>query len=128
MRSTYQRVYRGTQMSPNANARGNGFPSTAIVSTTRFVAGSMRETVLDRTLGTNTVPSPAIAALSGPWPTGIVATTLRVEGSMRETVLSSEFETQTAVGDTAVECGPFPTRTVLTRFVFASMRKMRFPF
>ena len=39
-------------------------------------ARSIRETVPPVTLGTNTVPSAATAAFSGPSPTGIVATSL----------------------------------------------------
>src|SRR6478735_5285107 len=102
-------------MSPNASAIGNGCEPTAMVSTTLFVAGSILETVPPVTLGTNTVPSAATAALSGPCPTGIVATTFRVAGSMRETVLSPKFETQTADGETATARGTLPTRTELTR-------------
>lgn len=37
----------GTQMSPNANAAGNGCGPTSIVLTTLFVAGSIRESVFE---------------------------------------------------------------------------------
>jgi len=117
----------GTQMSPNAAAAGNGRMPTEIVWMTLFVAGSILETVSSPTLGTKTVPSAPIAAFSGPWPTWIVATTLRVFGLIRETVFERLFETQIASLVTATERGVSPTRTVDTRFVWASIRTTRLP-
>src|SRR4051794_1543153 len=114
-------------MSPNAYAAGNGPAPTGIVSITVLVAGSMRETVFEPTLGTNTVPSEATAAFSGAWPTRIVATTFRLFGLIRETVFEPLLETQTALAVTATERGFWPTRTLVTRFVRASIRKTRLP-
>ena len=77
--------------------------------------------------GTKTVPSAATAAFSGPWPTRIVATTFRLFGSIRETVFEPLFETQIAPLETATDRGLSPTRTLVTRFVRASIRKTRRP-
>jgi hypothetical protein len=55
-------------MPPNALAAGKGFEPTAIVFTTVFVAGSMRESVSEPRFGTKIVPSSAIAAFSGRLP------------------------------------------------------------
>ena len=68
--------------------------------------------------GTKTVPSAAIAALSGAFPTRIVATTLSRRGSTRETVFDLPFDTQTAVLETATDRGALPTvmlRSLLVR-------------
>ena len=73
---------------------------------TWFVAGSIRETVFEPLFGTKTVPSSAIAALSGAFPTRIVATTLRRRGSTRETVFDLPFDTQTALLETATDAVP----------------------
>src|SRR4051794_12527529 len=110
-------------MSPNALAAGNGLTPTGVVSITLFVAGSILETVSLRTFGTKTVPSGATAAFSGPSPTRIVATSFRVFGSIRETVFEPLLETQIAVLATASDRGVSPARTLVTRFVRASMRK-----
>src|SRR5215210_8731560 len=114
-------------MSPNAEAAGNGFVPTGIVSTTVFVAGSIRETVLEPRFGTKTVPSSAIAAFSGCLPTRIVVTTLRVFGLMRETVFERWFETQIAELEAASERGALPTRTHVTLLVRGSIRNTRRP-
>src|SRR6266480_44284 len=117
----------GTQMSPKALAAGNGVFPTAIVFITRFVAGSMRETVFEPTLGTKTVPSAATAGFSGWESTWIFASTFRVRGSSRQTESDRRFETQIAVFDAARERGPSPTRIALTLFVRASIRKILCP-
>src|SRR5829696_738415 len=117
----------GTQMSPNAEAAGNGLVPTAIVLTTVFVAGSIRETVLEPRFGTKTVPSSAIAAFSGCLPTRIVATTFRVFGLMRDTVFERWLETQIAELEAANERGVRPTRIQLTLLVRGSIRNTRRP-
>src|SRR3954454_6582030 len=114
-------------MSPNALAAGNGLLATEIVWITGVRAGAILETVSSKALGPKTVPSGATAAFSGPWPTWIVATTFRVFGSIRETVFERAFETQIAVLVTATERGASPTRTLVTRFVRASIRNTLWP-
>src|SRR3954471_5261555 len=115
-------------MSPNAYAAGNGLAPTGIVSITVLVAGSMRETVSEPTLGTKTVPSSATAAFSGPWPTRMVATTFRVLRSIRETVFELLFDTQAESFVTASDRGAPPPRTAVTLLVRASTRKTRRPY
>src|SRR5439155_9121859 len=63
--------------------------------TTRFAAGSIRETLGPPVSATQTAPGET-AIPSGCLPTGIVATTRFVRGSIRETVLSEGCEIQTA--------------------------------
>ena len=63
------------------------FGPTRIVATTRFVSGSMRETLGPPAFTTQTAPGETAMA-TGCGPTWIVARTLFVAGSMRETVSS----------------------------------------
>src|SRR6476659_4381710 len=69
----------------------------------------------------------ALAAGNGPSPTGIVWMTVFVAGSILETVFEPLFETHTALFVTATERGFCPTRTLVTRFVRASIRNTRRP-
>jgi hypothetical protein len=95
-------------MSPNADAAGNGVAPTGTTSITRFVAGSIRESVFEPVFGTYTVPSSAIAGFSGRLPTRIVATTLSVLGLSLETVFERRFETQIAVREAGERARPSP--------------------
>src|SRR5579859_5508553 len=61
------------------------FGPTRIVATTRFVAGSMRETLGPPALATQTALG-EMAIPAGCGPTWMLAVTLFVAGSMRETV------------------------------------------
>src|SRR6266480_2000067 len=114
-------------MSPKALAAGKGVFPTGIVLITRFVAGSIRETVLEARLGTKTEPSSATAGFSGCEPTWIFATTLRVRGSSRQTESERRFETQIPAGDAASERGPSPTRIATILFVRTLIRKILCP-
>src|SRR5213592_969828 len=68
---------------------------TRIVATTRFVAGSIRETLGPPALATHTAPGETeIPAGCGPTP--MVAVTLFVAGSKRETAFPAGCESQTA--------------------------------
>jgi hypothetical protein len=60
------------------------FP-TGIVSTTRFVPGSILETVPSRAFATQTAPAPTATALD-PLPTSTVCRTVFVRASTRDTV------------------------------------------
>jgi hypothetical protein len=117
----------GTQMSPNADAAGNGPGPTDVSLSTRFVAGSILETVFEPLFGTYTVPSSAIAGFAGARPTGIVATTFSVRVLTRETVFAFWLFTHTAVGETASPEGPLPTTIERRRFRLGSMRQIRRP-
>ena len=105
---------------------------TRIVATTRFVAGSIRETLGPPLFATQTAPGETEIP-SGCGPTGIVAVTLFVCGSTRETVLSEGCETHTAPLPAAASlqaCGNaghcllglIPTRAI-TAFRAGSMRR-----
>jgi aspartate carbamoyltransferase catalytic subunit len=61
------------------------FEPTRIVATTRFVVGSIRDTLGPPALATQTAPGKT-ATPAGCGPTGIVAVSLFVEGSTRTTV------------------------------------------
>src|SRR2546428_13730703 len=73
--------------------------------TTRFVTGSMRETLGPPPLATHTAPCDT-AIPKGRDPTLIVAVTVFVPGSMRETVSSSTCVTHTAPLPTAASPHP----------------------
>jgi hypothetical protein len=79
--------------------------------------GSIRETVFEPLFGTKTVPSSAMAALSGALPTRIVATTRSRRGLIRETVFDLAFDTQTALFETATDRGAFPTKMLRSLLV-----------
>src|SRR5439155_26018002 len=76
-----------------------------MVATTRFVTGSMRETLGPPPLATHTAPCDT-AIPKGRDPTLIVAVTVFVPGSMRETVSSSTCVTHTAPLPTAASPHP----------------------
>jgi len=76
-------------------AMSSGRPPTLIVVTTRFVLGSIRETVPSALFATQTVPAPT-ATLAGISPTPIVLMTRPLTGSRRKTELSAPFVSQTA--------------------------------
>ena len=78
---------------------------------TRFVRGSMRETVPERLFATHTAPAPT-AMPEGSRPTGISASTERVAGSIRDTVPSRLFATQIAASPAAIGPGPLPSGIV----------------
>ena len=118
----------GTQTSPNADAAGYGVGPTLYVATTLFVPGSIRLTVPSAVFGTNTLPSPAIAALFGPRPTLTRARTFNERGSSLTARLSALDVTQIARSLTAIESGEkSPTGTAFALFVAGSTRKMLVP-
>src|SRR5438552_18929484 len=80
---------------------------TRIVVTTRFVAGSILETLGPPAFATQTA-SGATAMPDGCGPTWIVAVTLFVTGSIRETVSSDGQESQTAPSQAPAASGPGP--------------------
>ena len=71
-----------------------GFGPTPIVAVTRFVAGSMRETVPSPMFGTHTLPSGAIVPSCGIGPTFTTASTLSVRASRWRTTFSTLQATQ----------------------------------
>ena len=100
-----------THTRPPATATDRGIPPTSIVFATRFVRGSIRETVPDRLFATHTAPAPT-AMPEGRCPTGILASTARVEGSIRVTVPSRLLATQIASRLAAMAAGPSPSGIV----------------
>jgi hypothetical protein len=105
IRKTFVPRESGTQTSPNATAAGNGLDPTRSVCTTRFVAGSIRDTVPPKALGTKTVPSAATAGFDGLLPTLIVTRIRPVRGSSLVTVPLIAFATQPSVPVTASVLG-----------------------
>ena len=115
-----------TQTAPPPTARAVGVTPTVTVCTTRFVSGSMRETVPSSEFATQTAPGPTAMPL-GSRPTSIRCTTTPVSGSTRETVPSSPFVTHTEPSPTATLVGPLPTGTSATsRFDPASIAATEF--
>jgi hypothetical protein len=93
------------------------------VATTLFRTGSIRLTVPSPLLGTNTLPSPAIAALLEPRPTVTRATTRSVFEFKRTATQSALDVTQIAASLTAIESGERrPTGTARALFVDGSTR------
>src|SRR5256885_14487864 len=86
--------------------RAGGGPRRMVV-TTRFVAGSILETLGPPAFATQTA-SGATAMPEGCGPTWIVAVTLFVTGSIRETVSSDGEESQTAPSPAAPASGAGP--------------------
>ena len=87
----------------------------AIVATTSFVEGSIRETVSSSELETQTAPKPT-ATSSGTAPTEMVASTDARAGSIRETLgvpplSNSEFTTQRLSNPSTMPIGSPPTGT-----------------
>src|SRR6266849_10823195 len=76
-----------------------------MVATTRFVEGSMCETLGPPPLATQTAPGETAIA-NGRDPTLTVALTVFVAGSIRETLLSSACVTQTAPSPAAASPHP----------------------
>ncbi len=100
-----------TQIEPPVDTSEIGCPLTGVVRTIALRFGSMRDTVAEYWLATQTDPW-ATAIAAGLLPTGIVAATAPRSGSIREIVESSEFATQTPPAPTASATGPFPTLAV----------------
>ena len=96
-----------THSRPPATVSEFGEFPRSIVFVTRFVRGSMRETVPERLFATQTAPAPT-AMPDGSRPTGISALTERVAGSIRATVPSRLFTTQIAPAPAAIGPGPLP--------------------
>ena len=105
IRTTVLRLGTVAQIAPAPATRNARSPAACagasrIVATTRFVVGSMRDTLGPKALTTQTEPA-AIAAATGYGPTGMVAATLSPERSMRDTALSDARGIQTAPAPTA---------------------------
>ena len=81
-----------TQTPSPVKAIPPGLLPTLVVFVTRFVFGSIRETVPPKRLATQTESGP-VATVLGPRPTGMVKRTLLRSGSIRETVSSRLFAT-----------------------------------
>src|SRR5215470_9967651 len=77
------------------SAQQSRFGPSRIVATTRFVAGSIRDTLGSPAFATQTAPG-VTAMPSGCGPTAMVAVTLFVSGSIREIVSSDGVESHTA--------------------------------
>ncbi len=97
---------------------------TRIVATTRFVAGSMRDTPGPPMSATQTA-SRDTASPAGCRPAAMVAVTVFVDGSMRDTrSLPTVWETQTAPAPAATASpGPMSSTRASIVFVCGSIRK-----
>src|SRR5919198_4520223 len=110
-------------MSPKPRRATKGSGPTFTVSTTRFVAGSMRETLFEPWFGIQTRPSGPTTPSTGNFPTGTSAVTRFVAGSTRTTVSVGPDAAQTAVFVASSHVGESrPTGIVVTRFVAGSIR------
>src|SRR5215218_5267852 len=107
MRQTWRPSYIVAHTSPSTPATTAGLRPVGIVSTTRFVAGSIRLTVLPPSFGTQTCPATA-SRFTGLVPTLIVATTRRLFESMRVTVLLPLLATQIAPSVAATQAERSP--------------------
>ena len=97
------------------------------MSTTVFVVGSIRETLLSPWFGIHTSPSGPTTPSTGNVPTGTSAVTRFVAGSMRTTVSVGPDAAQTAVSVASSQVGESrPTGTAVTRFVAGSIRTTLF--
>ena len=101
---TATQTARGDAITLMCSAQQARFGPTGMVATTRFVAGSIRETLGPPAVATHTAPGET-AIPSGLGPTWMVAVTLFVEGSMRVTVSSDGLESQTAPSPAATVSG-----------------------
>jgi hypothetical protein len=110
-----------TQTRPSATATSCGLAPTGIVTVTRPLAGSIRETVPSPVFATQTPPAPT-AMPSGRRPTGIVRRTVPVRASMRATASSSESVTHAAPAPSAMSTGPPATGIGLLVPVRGSIR------
>src|SRR5215471_6558638 len=103
------------------SAQQSRFRPTRIVSTTRFVTGSIRETLGPPAFATQTAPG-ATAMPSGCGPLWMVAVTLFVSGSTREIVSSDEFDSHTAPSPAATASGVGTLILATTTFRVGSIR------
>src|SRR5580765_4582418 len=109
---TATQTARGDAITFMCSAQQARFGPTRIVATTRFVAGSIRETLGPPAVATQTAPGET-AMPSGCGPTGMVAMTLFVAGSTRVTVFNDGLESQTAPSPAAAASG-VPTLILAT--------------
>ena len=115
-----------TQTALPSTATAVGVTPTGIAWTTRFVCGSIRDTVPSNEFATQTAPAPTAI------PLGIAADVDPLDddarpGSMRDTVPSRAFVTHTDPSPTATLVGPLPTGTSATsRFDPASIAATEF--
>src|SRR5262249_37248361 len=113
----------GDHIEPAPGSRTNGFGPTLIVAVTRFVFGSILETVPSVRFGTQTEPSGAIAPSSGCVPTFTVARTLPVWGSGWSSSPSELLDTQSCEPVEANQTGmSWCTSIFVPRLVFGSIR------